>query len=156
MKASKTSLHTMYPTGTENEKIDQIIRGEISAMKAYEQVMEKIDDDPEEYRLKQFKLDHENAVQFWKKEERMSGKITESDSSIWGTAVEAFVGTSKLVGEKTALKALKKGEEYGLSLYEDLLNSDGLTTIQRAEIKETFIPRQKRHIESINALIKMQ
>jgi len=138
-----------------NEDIDEILRGEISAADAYEQVQEKITDDPEAYRLMQFKLDHENAVQFWKKEAKVSGSRPVDSSSIWGAIVETFVGTSKLIGEETALKALKKGEEHGLSNYEKMLDSDKLTESQKECIEKTFIPRQKRHIETINAILNL-
>lgn len=149
-------FENINPLNIKNEAIDEILRGEISATEAYEQVMKKVTDDPEIYRLRQFKLDHENAVQYWKKEARISGKIPEHDSSIWGTVVEAFIGTSKLIGEETALRALKKGEEHGLSNYEKMLESDKLSRLQKDEIRKTFIPRQMRHIESIKALIKLK
>lgn len=148
--------NNLNPAAFKNLDIDEIIRGEISAVEAYEQVMEKVKDDPEAYRLRQFKLDHQNAVQYWKKEEKISGKIPQMDSSVWGAAVEAFIGVSKLIGEETALRALKKGEEHGLTNYEKMLTSSRLTSYQKEEIRKTYIPRQKRHIESLNALIKLQ
>lgn len=141
---------------TDNEDLNEVLRGEISAVEAYTQVMEKIESAPESYRLRQFKLDHENAVKFWKKQAKIMGKIPSNSSSIWGKVVESFVGISKIVGEEQALKALKKGEEHGLSLYEDLLKSEQLTSFQKDEIKNSFIPRQKRHIESINAITKIE
>ncbi len=139
-----------------NSDIDEILRGEISAIEAYEQVMKKVDSDPEVYRLKEFKSDHEKAVDYWKQQARFLGKIPENTSSVWGTVVETFVGTSKLIGEKSALNALKKGEEHGLSNYEKMLKSDKLTSFQKNEVRNTFIPRQKKHIESINSIMKTQ
>lgn len=146
----------MHPESIRNDDIDEIIRGEISAVDAYEQVMDKVTEDPEAFRLNQFKLDHENAVQFWKKEARANGRVPETSSRVWGTVVEAFVGSSKLIGEETALKALRTGEEHGLSNYEKMLESDRLSNFQKSEIRNTFIPRQQRHIESINAILKTQ
>lgn len=139
-----------------NKDIDEILRGEISATEAYSQVLESISDDPEVYRLVQLRLDHENALMFWRKEARMSGKIPESTSSIWGEAVEAFVGVSKLFGEDTALLALKRGEEHGLSSYESMLESELISSFQKEEIRNTFIPRQRRHIKSIDNLLKQK
>ena len=144
------------PSGLKNLDIDEILRGEISAKEAYQQVLEKVEDDPEAYRLNQFKLDHENAVRFWKKQAKQTGVIPEKSSSIWGTVVETFVGASKIIGEETALRALKKGEEHGLSHYQKMLESDMLTDFQKSEIRKTFIPRQSRHIESINTMIKQK
>lgn len=136
-----------------NRDIDEILRGEISATDAYSQVLDIVDDSEEAYRLKQFRLDHENAISFWRKQARVTGKIPETSSKVWGEAVEAFVGVSKLLGEETALLALKKGEEHGLSHYENMLNSVLISDFQKDEIRNTFIPRQKRHIQKIEALI---
>lgn len=145
----------MHPSEIKNEDINKILRGEISAVEAYEQVCEKIKEAPETYRLKKFGQDHQMAVDFWKKQARIAGKIPDTSSSIWGATVEAFVGLSKIVGEDTALIALKKGEQHGLHNYEDMLSSDKLTNSQKIEIRNVFIPQQKKHIESINALLKM-
>jgi len=138
-----------------NEDLDEILRGEISAVEAYGQVIEKVSHDPEVFRLEQFKEDHKRAADHWEKEARISGFIPEQSSSIWGTVVEAFVGLSKLAGEETALKALLKGEEHGLSNYEKMLESDNLTAFHKKEITDVFIPNQQRHINSINAMLKM-
>lgn len=149
------SLNYFNPKGIKNAAIDEILRGEISAVEAYEQVMDKVKEDPELYRLRQFKLNHENAVQFWKKQARISGKIPAKKSSVWGSVVEAFVGISKLIGEDVALLALRKGEEHGLSLYDEMLKSNELSAFQKDEIRKVFLPRQQRHIESISALLKI-
>lgn len=132
--------------------INEIIRGEISATEAYEQVMEKVTDFPERKRLKEFYSEHNKAVSFWRAQSQ--DEVPEKSSSVWGTVVEAFVGTSKILGEDVALKALKTGEEYGLSNYEKMLKSDELSAHHKLEIRNKFIPRQKRHIESLTALMK--
>lgn len=137
-----------------NPTIDEILRGEISAVEAYNQVLEKIELDPEIIRLEQFRDQHLHAVNYWQRQAKREGKIPEKSSSVWGTVVEAFVGVSKLLGHDAALKALKAGEEHGLKNYEDLLEDRNLTPMQKREIEECFIPRQISHIESIEAILK--
>ncbi len=149
------STSTPMTTRVHAQDLDEILRGEISAVEAYEQVEEKVRKDPEVYRLREFRNDHAQAVRYWTEQSSSSGMKPEESSSIWGTAVEAFVGLSKLVGEETALRALKKGEEHGLSNYKSMLESEGLTNAQKTEIRNRFIPRQEAHIESINALLKL-
>ena len=125
-----------------NEDIDEILRGEISALEAYEQVISEITDASEINRLKKHMADHEDAIRFWKHQAKVNGTIPNIDSGIWGNVVEAFVGVSKLAGEDTALMALKKGEEHGLELYEKLLLSDKLSVNQKRKIREQFAPIQ--------------
>lgn len=139
-----------------NESIDKILRGEYSAIESYNQVMEKVDKDPEIARLRKFKADHKKAADFWRSQIRRQGKVPAKSSGVWGTVVEAFVGTSKLIGNSTALKAIKDGEEHGLKLYEYMLKSEELSPSQKAKIKQEFIPNQMQHIETINAITKLQ
>ena len=138
-----------------NPTIDEIIRGEISAVEAYEQVLKEIDADPESLRLEKFRDQHLHAVNYWQRQVKREGKIPEQSSSIWGTVVETFVGVSKLLGSTSALKALKAGEEHGLKNYTNMLEDSNLTSMQKKEIIDTFIPRQKQHIETINSLLHL-
>lgn len=139
-----------------NDCINEILRGEISAQEAYDQVFEAIKDDPEVTRLDQLRADHSHAVEYWKDQAHAEMSYPEHSSGVWGTAVEAFVGASKLLGQKTALAALKKGEEHGLDNYRKMLDRDDLSDVQKNEIRNTFIPCQQEHITTLNALIKMQ
>ena len=140
----------------ENDEIEEVIRGEISAAEAYEQVMESLKTDPEAQRLQSFHEDHLDAVDYWK-EQSMKDNILDDDSSgIWGTAVKGFVGLSKLFGSTSALAALREGEEYGLKLYKDLVKSENLSEEQKEQISTHFIPLQEKHIDSLNAIIKLQ
>lgn len=149
------SLDTMTTNKVKNESINEILRGEISALESYEQIFSKIESDAEKKRLNEFRNEHLAAIDFWKNQAKMQGAVPDSDSGIWGKAVEAFVGTSKLFGNTTALKALKEGEEHGLNNYKDLLDRDDLTVLQKDQIKRQFIPVQEKHINSLNAMIKI-
>ncbi len=139
-----------------NDCINEILRGEISAQEAYDQVFEAIKDDPEVTRLDQLRADHSTAVEYWKNQAHSEMSYPEQTSGVWGTAVEAFVGASKLLGQKAALSALKKGEEHGLENYRKMLDREDLTPVQKNEIRNNFIPCQQEHITTLNSLIKMQ
>lgn len=148
------SIDTMTTNEIKNESINEILRGEISAFESYEQIFDKIESDAEKKRLSEFRNEHLAAIDFWKNQAQMQGAKSETDSGIWGKAVEAFVGTSKLFGNTVALRALKEGEEHGLNNYKDLLGRDDLTSLQKDQIKRQFIPTQEKHINSLNAMIK--
>ncbi len=137
-----------------NEAINEILRGEIAAMEAYQQVFDKISDDPDAIHLDMLFEEHKNAVEFWRNQATRELAYPETDSGVWGTAVEAFVGVSKLLGDRAALTALRKGEEYGLDMYREMLLRPELTMEQKDAIEETFIPRQKAHITSLSHLIE--
>ncbi len=136
-----------------NEAIDEILRGEISAAHAYDQVLELLENDPHANRLKDVMAEHQQIIFYWKDQARNNGDIPNISSGVWGSVVDAFVGLSKIAGEETALKALKAGEEHGLKLYEKMLDSDSLDYRQKVYIKENCIPKQREHIQLIEALI---
>ncbi len=139
---------------TRNEDIDEILRGEMSAKDAYEQVIAEVHSTQELEKLIQFKSEHEKAVIFWQNQARFNGSLPNIDPGIWGSVVDTFIGISKIAGEGPALMALKKGEEYGLNLYKKSLKSKKLSTNQKRYIREEFVPKQRRHIEIINAMIE--
>lgn len=147
---------TNFVTEDSDHGINEILRGEISAQEAYTQVFDAIKEDPEVTRLEQLRADHDQAVQYWKNQAHTEMSYPKHSSGVWGAAVEAFVGASKLLGQKTALGALKKGEEHGLDDYKKMLDREDFTAVQKDAIRNHFIPCQQKHITDLNAMIKMQ
>jgi hypothetical protein len=139
-----------------NQDINEILRGEVSATEAYDQVYENFQSSEDADKLVSMKEEHDKAIQYWTTEAIDEGKIPELESSIWGTMVEIFVGASKIIGDNTALSALKKGEEHGLDNYEKMLTFSSLTKLQKRQIQNVFIPRQKKHIEILDSMIGMR
>lgn len=133
-----------------------ILRGEISAVEAYEQVMEKLDGEAEKTRLREFLADHKMAREYWEQQIQAKGETPVKDSGPWGTFAEAFVGSSKLFGNTAALKAIEEGEEHGLKEYREFIEDDNSTEAQREYVRKVLIPNQERHITSIQAMMKLQ
>ena len=123
-----------------NISINEIIRGELSAVEACSKLEDQFKEMNEGDCLKELVSDHKKAVRFWKKEAVTGGAYPEGDSGLWGSLVSAYIGLSKLFSERLALQALKEGENYGLSYYKRMLNRDELTEFQKAAINRTFIP----------------
>lgn len=141
---------------TRINNMEDILRGELSAIEAYQQVMETVNDNPEVTRLTEFLADHREAASYWKKKVRVEHETPDSMSGAWGTFVQAFVGSAKLLGNTAALKALKEGEEHGLNQYENLLAEDDISAVDKDHLRKVLIPNQKRHINNIDAMMKMQ
>lgn len=137
-----------------NPDINEIIRGEISAVEAYEQVLEQITHAPEEIKLKGFYNEHKESVEFWKDQLKGEHLITEESSGIWGLVVEAYVAASTVIGDKATLTAIKQGEEHGFATYVKMLESNILNNFQKKIISDKFIPRQKSHIDSLKVMIE--
>ncbi len=139
---------------TKKEKtIAKILRGEVSACEAYDQAIEKIEDFPERSTLAKIRNDHHEAANFWKAQANIQRVDQDKDSGAWGSVVKSFVGASKLFGDNATLKAIKEGEEHGLSNYEDMLENEEVTIAQKQKIRTYFIPRQQNHISTLNSMM---
>lgn len=138
------------------EKINKVLRGELSAVEAYDQVLESFSEEPETSLLLHFRTEHEDSVRQLKAMVQHEGREPSEGSGIWGTVVAAVVGTGKLFGNHAALVALKEGEERGLEDYESLLQEEELGAEDRSVIQHKLIPRQEKHIALLNQMASMQ
>lgn len=134
--------------------LNKVLRGEISAVEAYTQVMDRFKDDPEIYTIRQILMEHQNSVATLKKHIANKFDNPETDSGIWGTFVTTVVGTAKTLGETATIQALIEGEEHGLDQYTGLLENENLSFVEKNLISTEFIPRQEEHIFQLRAMIK--
>lgn len=68
----------------------------------------------------------------------------------WGTFATSWVGGAKLFGDKTALKAIKEGEEHGIGEYQEMLADKSLTPALKRVINQQLLPAQHAHIKTIH------
>tara|TARA_B100001971_G_scaffold215192_1_gene259859 strand:- start:113143 stop:113595 length:453 start_codon:yes stop_codon:yes gene_type:complete len=141
-------------TTDKNRLLKDLAIGEISAIEVYDRVLEKINDAPDADRLKEFRLDHNKAKNFWQDQERIENQSSTQGSNIWGKVAQTFIETSKLFGNRATLMALKEAEEYGLKQYQKALSDQMISSYQKDQIRNEFIPNQMRHVNTINALIR--
>lgn len=135
------------------EQLNKILRGERSAAETYVQVLEKVGDDSRSDQIQKAKAHHMKAVT------DIKGKITElggqpsEDSGAWGTWAQTITGASKIFGDKSALEALKQGEEHGLKLYKEL-REEGEINPKIRSMADEYIQAQNSHIQMIEAYQK--
>ena len=126
---------------------------EISAVKAYKQVINKYPTYEHEHDLRSILADHENAVEFWKTQLRSKAVPIEEASGPWSVVVDTLGNSDKLHADSTTLKALKEGEEHGLNIYEDLLRADKVNFQSHSFIKNICLDQQIKHIAVLDGLI---
>lgn len=134
------------------EDASRLLRGELAAIEAYDQVMEKFRRDPAAKRLQAFRNEHDRAAKFWRDEILSKGLAPDEDSGPWGQVVHTVIGAAKLFGEASALQALKSGENHGLSEYQAFLKREDVPTRLKKKLREDFIPLQERHIASLEVI----
>src|SRR5690606_5342920 len=133
------------------EELNELLRGELSAVETYRQAMEKVGRRAE---LENILKEHQTAVEELRTEVSKAGETPSKDSGVWGSWAQAVTGTAKAFGTESALMALKQGEEHGLDEYEDLLDEDDIDVQVKNLIRDKYIPNQRKHIETLNRLIE--
>jgi len=134
-------------------ELNDVLKGEISAIETYQQALKKIDGQSEASTLKSALSNHQDAADKLSKEiAKLGGKPTE-DSGAWGLWAQTVMGSAKVIGDTAALKALKEGEEHGVKEYRELLENKNVPQDVKSVVKETFIPRQLEHIAKIDTMI---
>lgn len=131
------------------KQINELIRGEISAVESFDTVINKVKDTTELNELTRIRQDHVKAVDMLK--QFAEGDVTaETDTSgPWGTFTTAFAGGASLFGDKAAINALKIGEQHGLNEYKEALADEGVRAEVKQIIRTELIPSQERHLAVI-------
>jgi len=135
------------------EKLNELLRGERSAVETYQQAFEEVGDDPRVDDLRAVAAEHRHAVQMLAERVLSFGGEPARDSGAWGTWTKTVMGTAKILGERASLMALKEGEEHGKKLYQDVLQDNDLDPMFREIIRNDLLPKQVAHIEVLERII---
>lgn len=135
------------------DQLNELLRGELSAVETYRQALESVGDQPEANTLRTFMSQHRsNAAKISTHVSELGG-VPSTDSGAWGAWAKTVTGTAKLLGDRTALKALKEGEEHGLKEHEEVATNMNVPAPIREEVKSMFIPQTQERIEKLDVLI---
>ena len=133
-----------------------LLRGEISAVQTYDQVIEKMGDTAKAPDLRKMREEHVRARDTISRHVEMSGEPPEEGSGAWGAWARLTAGTAKIFGETAAMKALKEGEEHGLKSYERAIENVPLDAAFRTEVESRLMPAQRTHIARLDQLMDQQ
>ncbi len=138
-------------TQISNDMINGVLQGEYAAIESYDKILftEKNKDRRKVY--KKTRMNHVDAIKKLRKVLTANKVSPESSSGIWGDVVSLITNIAKELDQDLLRKAILKGEENGLQLYQDILKSDidEKTRIVLTEIVEDY---QKRNINRIKKL----
>jgi hypothetical protein len=134
-------------------QLDDLIRGEMSAVKTYDTALEKVKDQKELLKLKKIREDHVAAVSKLKTFANGDVKEDTKTAGAWGAFATAYTGGAKLFGDNAALKALSQGEEHGITEYKEALEDDAIRPELKQMIKTQFLPKQEEHIKTLKTFM---
>lgn len=146
---------TAKPANDQATQLDDLVRGEISALKAYDQLLTDTKDEKQKQKLMMIRKDHEKALS--KLSKYVAGKpdLLEDtqDAGAWGAFAKTWVKGGQLLGNKNALNALKQGEEHGIKEYKEALEDDSINADLKKMIKTEMLPSQEKHIEALKSFM---
>jgi uncharacterized protein (TIGR02284 family) len=134
-------------------QLNSLLRGEISAVQTYDQAIQKLGDEraSEAAELRRIAQEHGEHAQELRARVRTLGGDPDDSAGAWGGLVQAIEGASKLLGDASALKALREGEEHGLRDYRDALSELDLES--RRLVQDVLLPAQLLHIQALDAML---
>lgn len=134
------------------DKLNEFLRGEISAVETYRQALEKLSASPNRTQLEDCRRSHEERVTKLQAQVARSGGRPSEGSGAWGAFAKLVEGGAKVFGEKAAVAALEEGEDHGLKLYRDDL--DDLDPAARQIVTSDLLPAQERTHRTMSTLKK--
>ena len=138
------------------DDLNGLLRSELSAIETYRQALEKnrteYREDQRFQQLSQMMRDHEQAAAQLRELVQRMGGVAADGSGPWGTWSKTVMGAAKLFGDKSALKALKEGEESGIEDYRAAMRDR--TTPELQQVFTTIVSREEEHVRKLDRLIE--
>lgn len=135
------------------DKLNQFLRGEISAVETYRMALDKVEGAELRTTLQENQRSHQERVRLLREEIVRMGGEPETSSGAWGTWAKAVEGTAKVFGDKAAIAALEEGEDHGLKDYKADLGDDEDAQVRRL-LTSTLRPQQERTHRALSDLKK--
>lgn len=146
----------MQSSSTESvDKLNELLRGELSAVETYNQALEKIEEPfiaREE--LRRCHAAHQSRVEMLRRAIVNMGGSPSETSGAWGTFAKLIEGGAKVLGSKMAIAALEEGEDHGLGLYKKTLEDKDLDPSTRAFLDRDLLPGQQETHRSVSNIKK--
>lgn len=132
-------------------QLDDLIRGEMAAVRTYDTALKKVKDKEDMKKLQAIRQDHVTAVEKLKTFANKEVKEDTKSSGPWGAFASAYTGGARLFGDETAMKALRQGEEHGINEYKEALEDETIKPELKQMIRTQFLPKQEEHIKTLKA-----
>ena len=146
---------TAKPQNDQATQLDDLLRGEMAAVKAYDTALKDMKNEKGKAELQKIRQEHQTAVDRMSK--YVAGKpdlLEDTESSgPWGGFASAFTKGGKLFGNDGAMKALQTGEEHGINEYEEALKDEAIPQDLKAQIRNELLPNQKKHIQTLKSFM---
>lgn len=137
------------------DRLNSLLRGEISAAETYRNVLEKLaasGHPANAATLTEMLAEHGRSHRLLHDRITELGGTPTDNSGVWGVWAQAVQGTLTIIGgDAGGLRALREGEEHGQRDYETALNEVDAVTAQL--IQDRLLPVQQQHLDSLDRML---
>jgi rubrerythrin len=137
--------------------LNSCLRGELAAVETYEQALNKIrkeyGQDPKFQQLSQMLRHHQEAASQLQGLIRQHGGTPTTDSGAWGAWSNTIMGAARLFGDRSALKALKEGEESGIKQYQRIIDDANVPADVRSTLGN-LMQRSQQHVRQLDQMME--
>lgn len=133
---------------------NKMLRGERSAVEAYDEVIDKFSDHPSIKQLEGIRDEHVQSAEDLENLVFKMGGEPDSESGTWGTFVTALQKAVNLLGKDAAIDILIQGEEKGWNDYRSTLDTRDLTPECRNLFETQLFPRIENHLVILTEIAK--
>jgi len=124
------------------DKLNEFLRGELSAVETYELAVKKVKHNDLGTSLRQLRDAHDERVSILRQKLRELAAEPAQSSGAWGAFAKAIQVSADLLGNKTAIAALEEGEDHGMKMYSDALAETEPVLVDL--ISSTLLPAQRK------------
>ena len=134
------------------EVLNSLLRGEISAIETYAQAINKFPDSTAHRELRELQTAHIDSAELLRELVTECGGNPSSDSGPWGGFAKSVEAVAAMLGETSALDALKQGEAHGIEEYVEALEDETLDQEVKGAIREQLLAPLQEHVLTLESL----
>lgn len=143
-----------HSTATYNlEHLNDLLRGELSAVETYAEALKRIGSDWGSCTLEHIHARHHEAAEWLRHRVEQAGGQSAESAGLWGTFASLVMDAANLIGTATVLAALKHGEQVGINEYEETLRHEDIDPECREFLQHRLIPAGHHHILDLDHLL---
>jgi hypothetical protein len=143
----------MMTTTTNIDRLNFLLRGEISATETYTQAVQKFSGQAEEPEIRRMRDEHRDACNVLRNHIHEHGAAPDTHSGPWGTWAKLVEGSAQAFGKAAAINVLKEGEEHGIKEYQSALDDQSMATECKDVLRSEMMHCQA-HIPVLDRLIR--
>lgn len=133
--------------------LNSMLRGEMAAVESYNLAIRHTAESPHRMGLTRIRDQHQNcvcALRHWVRDLHVAPS---QSSGAWGCFATLVTGAASVVGWKTLVAALKRGEHHGEAVYRTAMGNPDLPDDLRHLIGAQLLPMCSEHIAKLERLL---